>query len=201
MQGSQFVDDLSMIYVAIAGEDVPIPTFNTIGVSKGKPWYNIMKNHPISLFLIIALASCTYNNVELQKTGINSENGINQPEKWQLVEIYGSIANDPPLTGSNMGMQEWYVFYPDHSFTKTQVRDNVTTTASGSYAVVTSSDGQYLELTYPSDNKLIGNCTAEPKELLSIKSDRLANTWSMCDGPGLIYKKVKNNVVLEKSGG
>jgi len=79
-----------------------------------------------------------------------------------------------------MDWQEWHILNPDHSFIKTRVRDNVTTSASGTYSVVTLSEEQFLELSYPSDNKLIGNCSAEPKELLSIKSkDELAGTWSM----------------------
>jgi hypothetical protein len=156
-----------------------------------------MNNLPILFFFLIALISCTYNNIaKPEKKGINPE----QPEKWQLIEMSGSIANVPPLTGSDMDWQEWYVFNRDHSFTKTRVRNNATTSANGIYSVVTLSGEQFLELTYPTGNELIGNCTAEAKELLSIESeDELASTWRMCDGPGLIYKKVKNNDV-EESG-
>jgi len=149
-----------------------------------------MNNRRSLLLFLIAFASCTYNNVDLETQGIN----LKQPEKWQLVEMTGNIANVPPLTESKMPWQEWYVFYPDHSFSKIRVRDNVTIDANGSYRVVTLSDGQYLELLYPSVNDLIGNCSAEAKELLAIKhDDELIGTWWACDGPGLFYKKVKSH--------
>ena len=144
-----------------------------------------MKNQCALLFFL-ALAACTFNNVQPEKRGV----ALEQPEKWQLVEMSGNIANVPPATGNNMTWQEWYVLYPDHSFTKTRVRDNITTSANGSYSVI-SSDKQYLELMYPSDNTLIGNCTAEAKELFAIFENKIVSTWSMCDGPGLTYKKVK----------
>jgi len=156
-----------------------------------------MNNRIILLFFLIASVSCTYNNVQLEKKGINPT----EPEKWQLVQMSGNIANVPPVTGSDMEWQEWYVLYPDDTFIKTRVRNNATTSADGSYSLVTLSGEQFLELTYPSGNELIGNCSAETKELLVIKSDdELASTWQMCDGPGLIYKKEKSNDKPEKSG-
>jgi hypothetical protein len=169
-------------------------------VSKRKHDYEAMNNRSISFFLLVVFTSCTYNNV-IKPEKNNELIPPQAPTKWQLIQMTGNIANDPPVTGSNMDWQEWYILYPNHSFTKTRVRDKVTTSASGSYAMVTSSDGQYLELSYPTNNNLIGNCSAEPKEFLVIKSeDELASTWSACDGPGLLYKKVKNKDATEKSG-
>ncbi|MEM9676109.1 MAG: hypothetical protein AAF992_26195 [Bacteroidota bacterium] len=113
-------------------------------------------------------------------------------EMWQLVEMLGSIANVPPTTGSNMEWQEYYLLYEDDTFKKVRERDGDTKEAIGTYAYVTLSDGEYLELTYPSENELIGNCTGEPKEHLFVESERkLIGTWWACDGPGLFYQKVE----------
>lgn len=141
-----------------------------------------MKTKLILLFLIGILVSCM------------SEKNLKEcPEKWQLIEMSGNIANVPPSTGSDMSWQEWYLLNPDNTFTKTRERDNVTTEENGTYAIVTLSDGNYLELVYSSKNDMVGNCLNEPKEFLKINSEDelLTGTWSACDGPGLIYEKVE----------
>ena len=116
------------------------------------------------------------------------------PEKWQLIKMTGNIANMPPLTGNDMTWQEWFLLYPDYTFIKTRERDNIANEESGTYAIVTLSDGEYLELVYKSNNDLIGNCTGDGIEVLRIKSEEeLVGTWSICDGPGLFYEKTEYN--------
>jgi len=144
-----------------------------------------MRNQIILTFLIGTLISCS-SDKEIQREPC--------PEKWQLIKMSGNDANIPPSTGSDMAWQESYLLYPNGTFTKTRKRDNVTTEENGTYAIITLSDGKYLELVYKSKNDLIGNCTIEAKELLKITSEKeLVGTWWACDGPGLFYEKVEYN--------
>jgi len=86
-----------------------------------------MNHRPIVFFLIVVSSACTYNNViEPQKKWVDP---VQAPEKWQLIEMTGDIANRPPSTGGDMEWQEWYMLFPDHSFTKARVRDQVTSSS------------------------------------------------------------------------
>lgn len=111
------------------------------------------------------------------------------PEKWQLVQMFGSIADLPPSTGSNMSWQEWYLLYPDNTFRKIREQNNQTTEAEGSYKELQLSDGVYLELVFKNDNNLIGSCIGEKTELLRKSTNQLTSTWWNCDGPGLFYER------------
>ncbi len=113
------------------------------------------------------------------------------PQKWQLIEMSGSIANVPPTGGSDMAWQEYYLLKSDSTFMKVRETDNVVKEEAGTFTFINLSDGKYLELIYTSDNDLIGNCTSEPKELLKLNSEnKLIGTWWACDGPGLVYERV-----------
>lgn len=104
----------------------------------------------------------------------------------------GSIANVLPSTGSDMAWQEYYLLSADGTFIKYRERDNEVKVESGTFTYINLSDGKYLELVYPADNELVGNCTQEPKELLKSESENmLIGTWWACDGPGLKYKRVE----------
>ena len=139
--------------------------------------------------LVIGSACTTSEEPDLEKLSSNSD--LEQYQKWQLVEMSGSLANVPPSTGSDMSWQEHYLLYPDSTFVKSRTQEGTVTEESGTYTFVTLDDGEYLELTYPSENELIGNCTGESKELLFFKSEnKLTGTWQACDGPGLVYEKV-----------
>jgi hypothetical protein len=111
------------------------------------------------------------------------------PEKWQLVKMSGNIAGVPPSTGSNMSWQEWYLLFPDNTFTKIREQNNQTTLAQGSYRELNLSDSDYLELVFKNENNLIGSCLGDKKELLRKNSDQLISTWLNCDGPGLSYER------------
>ena len=148
-----------------------------------------MKNPIILTFVLGSLLSCASDDEIAIEQCPEKRQLI--PEKWQLIRMSGNVANIPPSTGTDMAWQEWYLLYPDDTFNKTRERHNVITEEQGTYAIVTLSDGEYLELAYKSKNDLIGNCTIEAKELLKIKSeDEMIGTWSACDGPGLFYEKV-----------
>jgi len=111
------------------------------------------------------------------------------PEKWRLVKMTGSRGADP-MTGADMDWQEWYLLNPDKTFTKTRNQDNRIIEENGTYSSFTLIDGKFLELIYPSQNELIGNCTTESVETLIVKSKKeMMNICVACDGPGLFYEK------------
>lgn len=149
-----------------------------------------MKNFLLVAVIVGILLSCSLDKgIEMENPSEQS-NAEQYTQKWELVGMSGSIANVPPSTGSDMAWQEYYLLYEDNTFVKSRTQDNITTEESGNYAFVTLSDGEYLELSYPSDNELIGNCTGEPKELLRLETvNKLVGTWWACDGPGLFYEK------------
>ncbi len=102
------------------------------------------------------------------------------------------MANVPPATGSEMAWQEHYLLYADNTFIKVRKQKKVISKEAGTYSYIVLSDSKYLELSYKTDNKLIGNCTNETKELLFLDSENtMIGTWWACDGPGLVYKKVQ----------
>lgn len=151
-----------------------------------------MKNLIFVTVLIGSFISCSLNK------GIEPENLEENIDiekyshKWELIEMSGNIANMPTATGSAMEWQEYYILNLDSTFTKSRKRDNIVKEESGTYVFLTLSDGKYLELSYNSDNDLIGNCTSESKELLKLNSDNtMIGTWWACDGPALIYKKIE----------
>ena len=111
--------------------------------------------------------------------------------KWQLTEMSGSVINSV-TTGPKMYWQEFYVFNTDGTFVKTRIKDNTTTTASGTFSVVTILDETHLELTYSESSVLVGSCYGNLKEDLFINNNNLlVSTWQNCDGPGLVYQKKK----------
>jgi len=142
----------------------------------------MMKKYLLCLFLICSLSTCTGDD-ELEPDQF--------PQKWQLVKMSGEMLNTE-TTGADMAWQEYYILNSDDTFTKLREQDGILSEASGSFEFVYSGEEEYLELNYPAENDLIGNCEQEPRERLVLKSDdRLLGTWSYCDGPGLEYKRVK----------
>lgn len=114
----------------------------------------------------------------------------------KLTAMEASMLPNPPLTGNDMAWQESIRLYTNGSFTKTRVRDGVTTEQSGSYAYITADDQKFLELTYTiPKNDLIASCTtAEGTERIQVISDsELKGTWGWCDGPILVYGKAAAN--------
>lgn len=151
-----------------------------------------MKNLIFVSVIIGTVISCSFNK-EIDPENSNKEfNSDQYPQKWQLKEMSGMLANVPPSTGSDMDWQEYYLLYFDNTFIKSRERDNVVTEETGIYDFVILSDENYLELIYESDNFLIGNCTGGVKELLILNSEnKLIGTWRACDGPGLVYERVE----------
>ena len=145
----------------------------------------------IGITLAFTFFSCSSQD-EMAPDSARTDNAAEPVQKWQLVLMSGNFSGVPPEVGADMDWQEHYLLYADETFTKIREWDGDTTEERGTYAVITLEDGDYLELTYPADNELIGNCSSEPKELLYLKSsDQLIGTWQACDGPGLVYEKVE----------
>ncbi len=143
-----------------------------------------MKNLFSLSFLAVTLSSCTPDKKIKSKEC---------PEKWQLVKMTRNTAANQ-LIGADMDWQEWYLLNPDKTFTKTRNQDSRLIEENGTYSSFTLMDGKFLELVYPSDNELIGNCTGEPVETLILKSEKeMTSIWAACDGPGLFYEKEEYN--------
>ena len=140
-----------------------------------------MKYFVILVAFFSVFYSCSKDAVTTDNTGYYG--------KWTLVKMSGSIANSE-TTGAAMEWQEFYLFDTNGTFTKSRERNAIKTSISGTYAATTHSDGMYLELIYPNDSEIIGNCYGNLKEELYIaENNTLSNTWKSCDGPGLEYKK------------
>ena len=143
-----------------------------------------MKKFGITFILMLSLISCSNEDT-------NPPLVLDYYGKWQLTEMSGSVINSV-TTGPKMYWQEFYVFNTDGTFVKTRIKDNTTTTASGTFSVVTILDETHLELTYSENSTLVGSCYGNLKEDLFINNNNLlVSTWQNCDGPGLVYQKKK----------
>jgi hypothetical protein len=148
-----------------------------------------MKTAVVLISLLSIFASCT----QCTDDDVAKSQKKQCDERWQLTSISGSIANVPPLNADELPWQEWYVFNDDNSFTRTRQEKKSSRVEAGTYEVKTLTDGIYFELTYENDNDLIGNCTADNREVLRENNGKLVNTWMACDGSGLTYEKKTSN--------
>ncbi|WP_276497799.1 hypothetical protein [Pontibacter litorisediminis] len=151
-----------------------------------------MKRFFIIPLLGLALLSCNKTEAPVLAQKDESQHilkDMTESQKWQLVRMTGQIPN-AELTGDKMAWQEYYLLNPDGSFTKVRQQGGVSTSASGTYTYHSSSDEKYLELSYAAPSAIIGTCTSDSKERLTLIKDRLQSSWQACDGPGLEYKKV-----------
>ncbi len=143
-----------------------------------------MKKFGITFILMLSLISCSSDDAKPPLA-------LDYYGKWQLIEMSGSTINSV-TTGSEMSWQEFYTFDTNGKFVKTRIKDNTTTTASGTFSVVTILDETHLELTYSVSSVLVGSCYGNLKEDLFINNNNLlVSTWQNCDGPGLVYQKKK----------
>ncbi|SNR28706.1 MULTISPECIES: hypothetical protein [Hymenobacter] len=140
-----------------------------------------MKHLLASSLLLVTFLSC-------QKEEIPDANLNVYPQTWQLAKMTG---NFPVFvkTGSDLPFQETYVFQADSTFTRTRQQGGQVIEVSGTFSARSYTDGPHLTLTYPADNNLINNCTAEPKETLIFQAENktLTSSSQPCDGPLLEY--------------
>lgn len=135
-------------------------------------------------FLSCSVEDYTEDDISLQYTA----------QKWKLVRMTGSFINSE-TTGDQMDWQEYYMFNPDGTFSKSRSREGVITEAKGTFEVMEydNDDADYLELVYKNGQELIGSCNGDGTEVLVYRSVKaISNTWNACDGPGLDYELVKD---------
>ncbi|UZO81052.1 hypothetical protein NBT05_00915 [Aquimarina sp. ERC-38] len=113
-----------------------------------------------------------------------------EQQEWSLFKMTGNTPNSE-TTGNQMSWQEIYEINNNGSFTKIRNRDGNITEASGTYEIKEENEGRALLLMYDQKNPIIGNCTGDTTEYLSIYKDILQSSWFACDGPGLFYKRTK----------
>lgn len=142
-----------------------------------------MKKIGIAFVLMLLFISCS--NEKAKSPEPSDYHG-----KWTLIEVTGfKPAN---IIFDKLGWQEFYTFNTDKTFVKTRIKDNKTTTVIGKFVMTKIENEMNFELTYNENNDIIGTCSGNLTENLSInKEGLLVNSWQMCDGPGLIYKKSK----------
>lgn len=151
-----------------------------------------MKNIILIALMTCLLFSCSKKEeivIETQEFSLDQ-----YPQKWQLVSMQGNIANMPPATGTDMTWQEYYLLHADGTFTKHRQQNGQSTAVSGTFSFekFDSDPLNYLVLTYEAKSALVGTCSAEPKEnMVLVSSESMHNSWMICDGPTLLYKRVK----------
>ncbi|VXB31981.1 hypothetical protein [Maribacter litoralis] len=148
-----------------------------------------MKKITALLVCIVLLLSCSSDD----DYGLESTQFVYAEQQWTLVKMTGSFQNSETI-GSEMEWQEYYTFSPEGTFIKSRTVDEVVYEATGSFEVIEfdNDPNHYLELTYQTGNTLVGNCTADDKELLVYRNSTIISSlWMACDGPGLDYELVK----------
>jgi hypothetical protein len=116
--------------------------------------------------------------------------------EWDLVSAY-SVWTGTTYVGDEMNYQQTYQFRSDGTFTKIQIVDGILQEATGSYSTeepeaVATEAGARLNVTlnFTEGKELAGNCFGPNLENLVLnRNQELKNSWSVCDGPGLTYKK------------
>ena len=143
----------------------------------------------ILLFVCIGILDSCYRDPEFDPNKF--------PQTWQLVAMTDSVTT----TGSNMPWQETYFLKHETYFSKLERKCRklrVWPDTGGmagfpcNFIFFDSLGERYLELTYPDDDFLIGNCVAQHIEtLLLASSTKLIGTWQNCGGPRLEYRRTE----------
>jgi len=139
-----------------------------------------MKKIGLLIVMLVSLISCSDNDDKPTESYVG---------KWTLTRM-GS--NNP--AANSIDILEWeesYTFNSNNTFSKTRKKDDKTTTISGTYSVVKTNDQIQFELSYTSENDIIASCVSKVKENLYIlnSNGNLYGTWSVCNGPTLVYEK------------
>lgn len=147
-----------------------------------------MKRIGILLLVIIS----TLSAVSCSNDKDQDSNSPTYLGKWKLTSM---SRNKNPAANSIevMEWQESYIFSSNGKFSKTRIKDNKTSSISGTYSVVETSEQTQFKLIYSSQNDIIGNCNGDLIENLYViyATGKLYSTWGTCDGPLLVYDKSK----------
>ena len=157
--------------------------------------------HTIITLAILFLICCSPEPaLEGDKPTATAETfGENEwPQKWQLMEMSGNVAGIPPQRGKEMEWQEYYVLLQDGTFTKIREWKHQPTRSKGTFRFSANEQGKFIDFKHDSVNNLVGACVQGPHETLVITSEKkLVGTWLMCDGPGLVYERVKYDASID----
>lgn len=143
-----------------------------------------MKKIGLLIVMIFSLVSCSSDNDDNKPT--ESYHG-----KWILTRMGSS--NPAANSIDILEWEESYTFNSNKTFSKKRKKDGKITTISGSYSVVETTEQTQFELVYTKESDIISSCTSKTKENLYIINNigNLYGTWSICDGPMLVYEKKK----------
>lgn len=141
------------------------------------------------LIFIIVIPSCSTRNLDTNRP---SDSKPKDFQEWKLTKVIRANKNIE-MNGSEIERPEIYRFYDNGTFEKIQLRYGKPLKASGNYKIRKDHGVLNYELDYTAYSEIIGNCTGENKETLSMKTtDKyLKSSWWACDGPGLFYEKLK----------
>ena len=149
-----------------------------------------MKNLTFICMVTFMLFSCS----KIKETTIEKVFENEYPQKWQLIKMYGQIANSE-TKGTDMAWQEFYVLNSDGTFIKSRVLSGVTTEASGTFSFDPAPNEKCLTLSFKTNSPIIGSCTSIAlTESLCIKTNTkntMISSWAACDGPGLEYERIE----------
>jgi hypothetical protein len=143
-----------------------------------------MKKLGILLMLIVGIVSCS-----------NDKDENNAPADyygtWQLT-VMNRNKNPAANSISVLEWQEAYILTPNGTFSKIRVKDGKTIKESGTFVMNKTLDQTQFELTYDTQNEIIGSCSSNLKENLYIINSvgKLFSTWGNCDGPLLTYERM-----------
>ena len=116
------------------------------------------------------------------------------PQEWKLV-MMGNERPYSSTSGAAMEWQEKILLHPDDRFVKRRMLGGITTEAAGSYLFSEAWgawNGTYLVLTYDEPNELVASCSSDQQEHLKLANPgQLLGTWAACDGPFLIYERIR----------
>ena len=156
----------------------------------------IMKSLIITLISVALVSNCnnteeTAEEPEVQITPQEFSVG-GFPQKWQLYQMTGQVADAEPITGTNMSWQETYILNDDNTFTKKREHGGQVIESKGTYAFSNTAEGISVIMKHNLPTKIIGNCSGDKNEELTYNKleKSLTSNWWACDGPGLFYKKV-----------
>jgi hypothetical protein len=139
-----------------------------------------MKKIVLLIVLLISIVSCSDNDDKPSESYVG---------KWTLTRM-GS--NNP--AANSIDVLEWeesYAFNSNNTFSKTRKKEGKATTISGTYSVIKTTDQIQFELNYTAESDIVASCFSKAKENLYIinSTGNLYGTWSICDGPVLVYEK------------
>lgn len=141
------------------------------------------------LIVILLLASCSNEGDNTLESGLSIVDDF--PQTWALVEVNTGLSG-MILKGDALPYQENLTLNNDTTFTKILTNTTGTLRSQGTFALLTGDNGALLQLLHDNDNEVITNCSRSNEEFLRILDGvQLSGGALPCDGPGLLYERIK----------